>query len=71
MIAMQELLQYTMDQHLREAEPVQAEASEDLEEWAALATSSPQGAASLSPQKGSPVQTDPNTGSEPILNAAD
>ncbi|KAL3147664.1 hypothetical protein ABBQ32_002417 [Trebouxia sp. C0010 RCD-2024] len=68
---LQELLQYTMDQHLREAEPVQAEASEDLEEWAALATSSPQGAASLSPQKGSPVQTDPNTGSEPILNAAD
>ncbi|KAL3130619.1 hypothetical protein ABBQ38_008013 [Trebouxia sp. C0009 RCD-2024] len=68
---LQELLQYTMDQHLRDAEPVQAEASEDLEEWAALATLSPQRAASPASQKGSPVQTDPSIRSDVILNAAE
>lgn len=71
MIMVQELLQYTMDQHLRDAEPVQAEASEDLEEWAALATLSPQRAASPASQKGSPVQTDPSIRSDVILNAAE
>lgn len=57
MTLMQELLQYTMHQHLREIEPVQAEASEDLGEWAALDVSSEHVALSSS-QNGSPAKSD-------------
>ena len=45
---MQELLQYTMHQHLGETEPVQAEASEDLGDWAGLDVSSEQAGLSSS-----------------------
>ena len=60
-----------MDQHLRDAEPVQAEASQELEEWAALDALPPHRAASPSSQTGSPVQTDPSIRSDPILKAED
>lgn len=57
---MQELLQYTMHQHLGEAEPVQAEATEDFGEWAALDNALPnRDALQLSsPQNRSPSKPD-------------
>ena len=42
-----------MHQHLGEAEAIQAEATEDFGEWAALENALPSGAADLSAQTGS------------------
>lgn len=71
MALMQELLQYTMHQHLGETEPVQAEASEDLGEWAAVDTSLSGGAVGSS-QNGSPAKPDPSVDSEnPVPKAED
>ena len=64
MTLMQELLQYTMHQHLGETEPVQAEASEDLGEWAAHDTSLSEGGTVGSSQNGSPAKQDSSVDSD-------
>lgn len=64
MTLLQELLQYTMHQHLGETEPVQAEASEDLGEWAAVDTSLSEGGAVGSSQNGSPAKPEPSVDSD-------
>lgn len=67
MTLVQELLQYTMHQHLGEPEPVQAETSEELGVWAALDTSVSGVALGSSPIE-SPAKPDPSVESDrPVL----
>jgi len=52
----QELLQYTMHQHLGEAEPMQAEHTDEFGDWASLDSALPGGGTLPSSENGSPLK---------------
>ncbi|DBA67588.1 TPA: hypothetical protein ACH3X2_001857 [Trebouxia sp. C0005] len=53
---LQELLQYTMHQHLGEAEPMQAEHTDEFGDWASLDNALPDGGTLPSSENGSPLR---------------
>ena len=61
LFAAQELLQYTMQQHLDTAEPMQNEGTDDFADWASLESALPDGTALPSSQNGSPAKLHSNS----------